>query len=162
LAAREKTSIRKIILKYGKNPQVSYEDTRKDKDGNEIKVKRIQKILSYSQTLIEIQNRYLKGLEKSKPNIDFLTIRVNLRIAYKFTKYCCICGTSPRGSNPIEAHHVNAIKKAGKEVTGFTEIMKNLNKKQITTCRQCHKNIHKGNYNGIKLSEFYDPILAEL
>jgi predicted HNH restriction endonuclease len=64
--------------------------------------------------------------------------------------------------NPIEAHHVNAIKKSGTEITGFTEIMKNLNKKQITICKQCHQFIHKGDYNGIKLSEFYDPILAEI
>jgi hypothetical protein len=40
--------------------------------------------------------------------------------------------------------------------------MRDLNKKQITICRQCHKSIHKGNYNGIKLTDFYDPILAEI
>jgi hypothetical protein len=85
-----------------------------------------------------------------------------LRTSYKFTKYCCICGTSPSKKNPIEAHHVNAITKSGTEITGFTEIMKTLNKKQITICKHCHQSIHKGNYNGIKLSEFYDPILAEI
>lgn len=91
---------------------------------------------------------------------DFLTIKINLRTAYKFTKYCCICGATPTPGNPIESHHVKAIKKPETEITGFTEIMIILNKKQIIICRTCHKKIHKGQYHGIKLSEFYDPLLA--
>lgn len=39
--------------------------------------------------------------------------------------------------------------------------MRQLNSKQIVCCKQCHQKIDKGQYNDMKLSEFYDPILAE-
>jgi hypothetical protein len=103
LAAREKTSIRKIILKYGVNPKVSYEEINKNEDENEVKEKRFQQILSYGKSLKEIQNRYVKGKAKPKPDTDFLTVKVNLRTAYKFIKYCSICGASPTNNNPIES-----------------------------------------------------------
>lgn len=105
-----------------------------------------------------------KTQEKFKvaDNTDFLIIKVNLRTAYKTTKYCCICGSQGEPSNPIEAHHVKAIKKSNIKITEFTEIMKNLGKKQIICCKKCHNNIHKGYYNKIKLSEFYNKELAEI
>lgn len=40
--------------------------------------------------------------------------------------------------------------------------MRIINRKQIIICKKCHQEIHKGEYNGIKLSEFYDPTIAEL
>ena len=76
-------------------------------------------------------------------NQDFLTIHVNLKLSFLYTKYCCICGISPTIKNLIELHHVRVIKKSGQEVTEFTEIMKSLNKKQIPVYRHCHQQIHK-------------------
>lgn len=107
------------------------------------------------------KKRMEKSTEKHKQNTDFLTIRINLRTAYKFTKYCCICGSSPSSGNPIEAHHVKSIRKIGQTNEGFQKIMRQLNSKQIVCCKHCHQNIHAGKYNQMKLSEFYDPILAE-
>jgi hypothetical protein len=149
-------------MKYGASPEISFKEIHKNKNDQKIITQRSHKILSYTETLHQTQVRYLKSKEKIKPNPDFLTVHVNLRTSYKFTKFCCICGTSPSNSNPIEAHHVHAIKKSGIEITGFTEIMRILNKKQITICRKCHINRHRGKYNGLKLSEFTDPILAEI
>ena len=86
----------------------------------------------------------MKGKQEINP--DFLTVKVNLRTAYKFTKYCCICGCNPTSANPIQSHHVKAVRKSGTEITGFTNVMKILNKKQIVICKRCHINIHNGTY----------------
>jgi hypothetical protein len=114
---------------------------------------RTQSIDSYIIRLKTLQKRYLKSKQEINP--DFLSIKVNLRTAFKFTKYCCICSCSPTTANPIESHLVKAVKKSGTEITGFTNIMKSLNKRQIVICKKCHIKIHKGTYNGIKLSDFY-------
>jgi len=48
-------------------------------------------------------------------------------------------------------HHVKHIRKG--EVKGFTQIMKQLNRKQIPVCRPCHMKIHSGKYDGIALNK---------
>jgi group II intron reverse transcriptase/maturase len=85
---------------------------------------------------------------------------INLRTAYKFKKYCCICGRTGTENNPLQAHHIRHIRKG--KVIGFSEILKSLNRKQIIVCRSCHVKIHNGQYDGIALSELYDQSIAEL
>jgi predicted glycosyltransferase involved in capsule biosynthesis len=67
--------------------------------------------------------------------------------------HCAICGSEEK----VEYHHVKHIKKG--EVTGFLQVMKQLNRKQIPCCKQCHKNIHAGRYDGMGLSQIYDEEL---
>lgn len=50
-------------------------------------------------------------------------------------------------------HHVNHVRKIGEKITGFKRIMASLNRKQICVCKNCHRKIHMGQYNGKKLSE---------
>ena len=38
-------------------------------------------------------------------------------------------------------------------VKGFTELMAKLNRKQIPVCVKCHQRIHRGEYDGIKLTK---------
>jgi hypothetical protein len=93
---------------------------------------------------------------------DFLSIKIHLKSAYKMTKYCCICGVENTKENLIESHHVRAIRKSGMRIFGFTQVMKDIGKKQIIICSKCHHNIHNGKYDSMKLSEFYDPELAKI
>jgi hypothetical protein len=51
-------------------------------------------------------------------------------------------------------HHVRHVRKG--EITGFLQIMNQLNRKQIPCCKACHNNIHSGKYDGINLSDIYD------
>ena len=37
--------------------------------------------------------------------------------------------------------------------------MNQLNRKQIPCCKQCHRNIHTGKYDGISLNDLYDEKL---
>ena len=48
-------------------------------------------------------------------------------------------------------HHVKHIRKG--EVKGFTQVMKQLNRKQIPVCHNCHMKIHSGKYDGIALNK---------
>jgi rubrerythrin len=46
----------------------------------------------------------------------------------------------------VEMHHVRHIRE--REVEGFTQIMQQMNRKQIPVCRECHTKIHAGRYDG--------------
>jgi len=48
-------------------------------------------------------------------------------------------------------HHVKHIRKG--EVKRFTQIMKQLNRKQIPVCRPCQMKINSGKYDGIALKK---------
>ena len=48
-------------------------------------------------------------------------------------------------------HHVKHIRKGKTE--GFTQIMRQLNRKQIPVCLSCHTKIHSGKYDGIALNK---------
>lgn len=39
------------------------------------------------------------------------------------------------------------------KIEGFTALMSKLNRKQIPVCTKCHRKIHDGKYDGMKLGE---------
>lgn len=80
----------------------------------------------------------------------------NWRTRYKLNKECVICGSEEN----TEMHHIKKIK--GIKAKGFEKIMVSLNRKQITVCKKCHGRIHKGDYDGKKLTELYDIETAKL
>lgn len=87
-------------------------------------------------------------------------IAVNLRSGYQMASHCCICGEPNSEHSPIEMHHVNHLRKG--KVSGFSQLMKNLNRKTIPTCRPCHKKIHKGSYDGYKLRDLFDVGITQI
>jgi retron-type reverse transcriptase len=202
IANIQKSSIRKVLTKYGNSIKIPYITFEKEK-GIEKKVINYETFpkssalmswclklsISKDTELIERrkQNKYKKteqenkiitseiiknGFVKKEVNMDgiykhtnlqldpFQTTKLNLRTGFKMFKYCVICGAINSKNNPIQSHHVNAIK--NREISGFSLIMKSLNRKTITCCFRCHHKIHTGQYNGIALSEFYDPLLAQI
>ena len=58
----------------------------------------------------------------------------------------------------VEMHHVRHIRKMGdRKPTGFRAVMRALNRKQIPACATCHRKIHNGEYDGIRLTDLaYD------
>jgi len=87
-------------------------------------------------------------------------IAVNLRSGYQMASHCSICGEPNSEHSPIEMHHINQIRKG--KVSGFSQLMKNLNRKTIPTCRSCHQKIHKGTYNGHKLKDLFDIEITQI
>lgn len=72
-------------------------------------------------------------------------------------------GTLGDESETIEMHHVRHIRKmSGQKARGFLKIMAILNRKQLPVCRACHRKIHAGGYDGLKLEDLaYDPTKPE-
>jgi len=92
--------------------------------------------------------------------IDVLQTAIHMRTRSKLGKPCCICGEAGK-TRQIEMHHVRHVRKwSGKrEPTGFNRILRQLNRKQIPTCPECHRKIHQGTYDGLKLADLaYLPV----
>lgn len=160
LANKFNTTIAKIIKKYGKNPNIKWKIKVKNKDiENQTKSSKLiswEMAKNFMRSFITRNNS--KTIKVESLNIDEIcSIKtINWRTAYKLQKYCCICGKQ----DEIEYHHVRHIK-TGK-VEGFLQVMQQLNRKQIPTCKECHKNIHSGKYNGMKLKDLFDGNLVIL
>ena len=160
LANKYNTTISKIIKKYGKSPKIKWK-TQINKKVTENKTN-YSKLISWDNAKNFIRSLINRNREKliynESLNIDEIcTIKtINWRTSFKLQNHCCICGSI----GDIEYHHVRHIK-VGK-VEGFLQVMQQLNRKQIPTCKQCHNNIHAGKYNGLKLADLYNANLIIL
>src|SRR6266699_7132027 len=100
-----------------------------------------------------------KGFQIGNMKIDLLQWSLRMRTRSKLGKACCVC------NDPLhrEMHHVRHIRKTGKrKPTGFNAILQALNRKQLPVCTSCHKKIHRGEYDGLRLADLaYNPYAAE-
>lgn len=198
LAFIQKSSSKKVLMKYGKNLNIQYQTSYKNKKGQiiikqnnigfisyknlmvwcqEIMINQIKKYTEKTVSGKTLQTPHINIIKKRQKLVQRITLRevllnpyktmdpftttnINLRTSFKLQRWCCICGEPNSKSNPIEAHHLKHIKKG--KISGFSEVMKALNRRTIPVCHQCHLNIHKGKYDGLALREFFDPIIAEL
>ena len=69
---------------------------------------------------------------------------------------CAICGSLER----VEMHHVRHIRKRGETVRGFSLYMAAINRKQLPVCHACHRDIHRGRYDGESLAEIEERLQA--
>jgi group II intron reverse transcriptase/maturase len=173
LAQKRRSTLKKIITKYGKDIKIKYKvkiktpDKQANNNKNEttekekklltwIDCKQIMRQIIYS-TRQKQKEKKQDTISIEKRTIDELSeVKINWRTKYKLTQHCAICGHD----KDVEYHHVRHIRKG--KTTGFTQIMNQLNRKQIPVCKQCHRNIHKGNYDGMSLREIYDEELIIL
>lgn len=88
------------------------------------------------------------------PNPDLLGWHTHLRTRSKLGFPCLICGTADN----VAMHHVRHIRKTGaKKPKGFQAVMRAPNRKQLPVGKGCHEEIHKGEYDGIRLQDLaYD------
>lgn len=90
----------------------------------------------------------------------FLETKFNLRSGYALSRGCSVCGFVGSMANPIELHHLKAVRKG--KVTGFKQIMKQINRKTIPVCNKCHWKIHKGELDNKNLRHLVIPDLAAM
>jgi group II intron reverse transcriptase/maturase len=69
---------------------------------------------------------------------------------YLTSDRCTIC----QSTENLEMHHIKALRKDGVDLADKYAIalMQRMNRKQITVCRRCHMDIHRGRYDGNSLS----------
>jgi group II intron reverse transcriptase/maturase len=138
LAHKRQTSITRVIK--DKNIQVLI--TRKEQ----------QKTIKFYQNSDWSIDR--KAFTNS-PTIDLVRMNERMRTRSKLGLPCCIC----LETIGVAMHHVRHIRKmTEKQTRGFTALLAKLNRKQIPVCQECHRKIHSGAYDGMKLSDLaYDP-----
>ncbi|HEY4386425.1 MAG TPA: group II intron reverse transcriptase/maturase, partial [Ktedonobacteraceae bacterium] len=147
LAAKYKCSVRHVFKRFGKTPVV----TVKAKDG-----KRDRQVAFYNNSDWKKQRN---GFQTNPATVDQLQWSIKLRSRSKLGMPCCICNSSEQ----VEMHHVRHIRKTGgKKPVGINAILQMMNRKQIPVCTICHQKIHRGDYNGIRLSDLaYNPYESE-
>jgi hypothetical protein len=147
LAAKYKRSVRQVFKRFGNIPTV----TIKAKDG-----KRDRRIAFYNNSDWKKQRN---GFQINHSTVDQLRWSITLRSRSKLGMPCCICSSSEQ----VEMHHVRHIRKTGaKKPVGINAILQLMNRKQIPVCAECHQKIHRGDYDGIRLSDLaYNPYESE-
>jgi len=147
LAAKYKRSVNQIFRRFGKVPTLIV----KAKDG-----RRDRQIAFYSNSDWKKQRN---GFQVGQTIVDRLQWSVTMRTRSKLGLPCCICNSVQQ----VEMHHVRHIRKTGgKKPAGFNAILQALNRKQIPVCTTCHQKIHRGDYDGMSLSDLaYNPYESE-
>jgi hypothetical protein len=147
LAAKYKCSARHVFRKFGTSLTI----TVKAEDG-----KRDRHVSFFLNKDWEKQRN---GFQISDSAVDVLRWSIKMRTRSKLGKPCCICNTSEQ----VEMHHVRHIRKTGgNKSVGFNTILRAMNRKQIPVCTMCHQKIHRGDYDGMRLSDLaYNPYESE-
>jgi len=83
------------------------------------------------------------------PKTDIREMMLKKLTGTKLGADCCICQSTEK----IEMHHVRHIRKMNAKLTPMETSMAALNRKQIPVCQKCHKDIHRGRYDGQKLTD---------
>jgi group II intron reverse transcriptase/maturase len=139
LARKYQISMTKVFKRFGKQMtiRVTGKDGKKDRE--------VGFYLNHDWT--KRRNAFQDGRH---PDIDLVRTAMQMRTRSKLGKPCCICGDGGQ----IAMHHVRHIRKLSHKriATGFTRILRAINRKQIPVCRECHVKIHRGTYDGMKLS----------
>lgn len=163
LCQKHRTTIRKLIKKYGKPLTVSIQKDKKKKSISLFTTHTYWERLEPTIKTIELnlRSKYKNRNEHLLIKGDFSTnAKTYFRTAFKLSGRCAICGSK----DGVEMHHERHIRGYKiKQQQGFLAIMVALNRKQIPLCKHHHTCVHKGTYDGRgrSLSELYDTRIAQ-
>lgn len=153
-AKRFNSKITKITQKYGDPLTINIVEQQTIKNSKTTEISKSFILLTYKKY------RELYSYTKfnfKKPQVDYVPNddvfepmnTINWRTRRNLTNVCAVCGTDEN----VEMHHIKHIRKG--EVTGFSQVLKQLNRTMIPLCRTHHREVHSGKYDNIKLSELY-------
>jgi nicotine oxidoreductase len=143
LATKFKCSLRQVFKRFGKTPSIQVPT----QDGKQERC-----VTFYNNSDWQKQrNGFLIGHK----DVDLFQWSIRLRARSRLGMPCCICGSKSQ----VEMHHVRHIRKIGaKKPIGINAILRMLNRKQLPVCTQCHRKIHRGEYDELRLSDLaYNP-----
>lgn len=124
----------KVFKRFGKELIVQKED--KEKSVNEVK-------FNYQADLKRLEKFNTGKNENKDVSLPYHVFDYALRSKKLRNTQCCICGAT---SN-IEMHHRRPLKASVTDNT-LKGVIKNLTRKQIPVCKDCHFKIHTGSYDG--------------
>jgi group II intron reverse transcriptase/maturase len=137
LADKERLTVGKVFKKYGRDITFHKPNDRT--------------VHFFNQPMRQVRKAQLSSADS-----DTVPTWGPRRTRTRLLNHCAICGSSEH----IEMHHVRHIRKHGERVLGFTLYLAAINRKQIPVCQKCHRDIHKGKYDGASLVEILDQIEA--
>jgi group II intron reverse transcriptase/maturase len=140
LAVKYKISVPKVFKRFGKGFPILIEGKKGKAD---------RKVSFYlNHDWVKKRDAFQAGKHS---NIDLVRTVIQMRTRSKLGKPCCICADVGQ----IVMHHVRHVRKlTNKRVaTGFNLLLRAINRKQIPVCTACHGKIHRGEYDGLKLSD---------
>lgn len=145
LAHKHKTSINKIFKKHG--IQLRIETVKTSKSGeNKLSMTEMKKFKTFPPAMP--MSKTLEPPRIFRHYSQFTNSGLNDK--------CCICDSDYK----IEMHHIKKVSSSKnkssktfnpKELT-FSQVSGRLRRKQIPVCQKCHNEIHRGKYDGSKLS----------
>ena len=137
LAHKEGISMYKIFRKYGKDITFIKPNGRT--------------IHFFNEPLTQVKKAKIKGA-----SVDSIALDWPRKTRTRLLDRCAICDDNDQ----VEMHHVRHIRKRGQRVKGFTLYLAAINRKQIPVCKQCHRDIHNGKYDGQSLASILEQIEA--
>jgi len=143
LGHRHRVSCSKIFRKHGKNLTVKIPHTKRTVS------------FPYKTSWRLKERRWLCGRQITIPTNRY----ANLVSRSSLGLPCAVCDSE---KDPIEMHHVKHVRKQGFRYKGFHEQMALLNRKQIPLCKNCHKKVHAGLYDGTSLETLQKRMRKEL
>lgn len=134
LARKERLTVAKVFRKYGKHITFTKPNGRV--------------ICFFNAPLIQVKKA------KTKEEVDAVPNWGPRRTQTRLLDSCAICGNPER----VEMHHVRHIRKRGEKVRGFRLYLAALNRKQLPVCQGCHRDIHRGKYDGESLASIRERL----
>lgn len=64
---------------------------------------------------------------------------------------CSNCGSNHK----VEMHHLKHLRTINLKLSGFDQLMAKINRKQVSLCKNCHIQVHNGDYVGMSLRYFH-------
>jgi Type II intron maturase/Reverse transcriptase (RNA-dependent DNA polymerase) len=140
LAQNYKLSVPQVFKRFGKDLSVLI----KGRGGKPVRQ------VSFYQNQDWTKNK-LAFQVGNQNNMDVVRTFVRLRTRSKLGTPCCICGEERK---QIEMQHVRHLRKLSHKrvAVGFNRLLRAMNRKQVPVCSDCHRKIHRGEYDGLKLS----------
>jgi 5-methylcytosine-specific restriction endonuclease McrA len=102
-----------------------------------------EKKFNYQKTLKRLEKFSIGKRDIRNPGLPYYIFNYALRSKKFHNTQCVSCGAT---SN-IEMHHRRPLKSAVTDNT-LRGVVKNLTRRQIPLCRECHLKVHAGSYNG--------------
>ena len=137
IAHKERSSVSKVFRKYGKDITFTKPNGRDTH--------------FFNQPLKQV-----KKVKQVHASLDSHPVWWPRKTQSRLLDRCAICNSPEK----IEMHHVRHVRKRNQPIRGFTFYLAAINRKQIPVCKQCHRDIHNGIYDGNSLAAVLEKLEA--
>lgn len=138
LAQQERSSVAKVLRKYGKHLTFTKPNGRV--------------VRFFNAPLTQVKRAKMTAAMEALPHGGPRRTQTRLRDS------CAICGSPER----VEMHHVRHTRKRGQAVRGFSLYLAAINRTQLPVCHACHRDIHRGQDDGESLAAIEDRLQAAM